>query len=119
MAASADGRIAVSGDSGGSVRVWDLCSGDCLHVLAGHTDQVGSVAVSADGQIALSAGLWDRTVRVWSLPTGACLHVMSGYTDQLPAVALSADATVAVTPEVGIPSALRVWALDWDYEFAP
>ena len=58
-----------------TVKVWDLTSGQELRTLAGHTDEVRSVAVSADGRLALS-GSSDRTVKVWDLETGQCLATL-------------------------------------------
>ena len=43
-------------------RVWDLMSGECKNTLKGHTENVLSVAISADGQTAVS-GSEDKTVR--------------------------------------------------------
>jgi WD40 repeat protein len=50
------------------VWVWNLKTGECTRVLQGHADRVSSVAVSPDGQFAVS-GSWDKTVRVWNLQT--------------------------------------------------
>ena len=51
------------------VKVWDLTSGQELRTLTGHADWVNSVAVSADGRLALS-GSSDTTVKVWDLRSG-------------------------------------------------
>ena len=74
VAVSADGRLALSGSSDTTVKVWDLRSGQELH-LAGHAYGVRSVALSADGHLALSASS-DRTVKVWDLETGQCLATL-------------------------------------------
>ena len=51
---SADGRLALSGSSDGTLRLWETSTGQCLHVFQGHTDSVYSVSLSADGRLALS-----------------------------------------------------------------
>lgn len=66
VALSADGRLAVSGDHAGQVRVWELATGRCLRTFAGHRGAVR--AVDLDGDLAVSCGD-DGTVRVWRLPT--------------------------------------------------
>ena len=43
-------------------RVWDMQSGECKHTLKGHSGDVYSVAVTSDGQTAVSAST-DTTVR--------------------------------------------------------
>ena len=109
MAVSADGRRAVSGGDDGTVRVWDLDTGEPLHTLAGHDGQVGAVAVSADGRRAVSGGD-DGTVRVWDLDTGQPLHALAGHDGPVRAVAVSADGRRAVSG--GDDGTVRVWDLD-------
>ncbi|MGI5240905.1 hypothetical protein [Dactylosporangium sp. CA-139066] len=35
-----------------TVRVWDLATGECRHVLSGHKEKLSALAVSADGRTA-------------------------------------------------------------------
>jgi WD40 repeat protein len=64
-----DGRQAVSASRDAAVRLWDLDDGRLLHRLAGHSDAVIKIAVSAGGTRAVSLSR-DRTVRVWDLVDG-------------------------------------------------
>jgi WD40 repeat protein len=50
---SPDGRRAVSGSKGSTVRVWDLETGECEQVLEGHTDWVEAVSITPDGRRAV------------------------------------------------------------------
>ena len=59
MAFSPDGRQLASVSQGGTVRLWDLATGDCLHTLTGHRGGVGAVVFSPDGRQLASA----RTAR--------------------------------------------------------
>jgi WD40 repeat protein len=72
---SADGRIAVSAGSDGTVRQWDIDSSTCTRVLKGHQGPVKSVCLSADGRLVLSGGQ-NGVVRLWRLDTGECLRVL-------------------------------------------
>jgi WD40 repeat protein len=63
------GRRAVSGSSDGTLRLWDLETGEGLSPLEGHTGGVTAVAVLADGRRALS-GSRDNTLRLWDLESG-------------------------------------------------
>jgi WD40 repeat protein len=72
-----DGRRAVSGGGGKTLRLWDVEAGQCLRAIEGHTNSVGSVNVTPDGRKAISGG-YDWTLRVWDLETGACLKALKG-----------------------------------------
>jgi WD40 repeat protein len=77
-----DGRMLVSGggfkhtvfmkSTDNTVRVWDLATGNCRHLLEGHTEAVLGISITPNGQTAVS-GSWDRTVRVWDLASGRIL----------------------------------------------
>ena len=60
------------------MKVWDLTSGQELRTFAGHAYGVKSVAVSADGRLALSASE-DHTVKVWDLTSGQELGTLAGH----------------------------------------
>ena len=71
VALSADGQLAVSGGSDGTVRVWDPATGAQVGApLTGHDGPVWAVALSADGELAVSGG-GDGTVRVWDPAAGS------------------------------------------------
>ena len=55
--------------------MWDLDSGRELRTLAGHTDSVYGVAVTPDGQRAVSASE-DKTLKVWDLASGRELRTL-------------------------------------------
>jgi WD40 repeat protein len=62
-----DGKRALSGGADGTVRLWDLDSGQEMLRFEGHLKAVHGVAFSPDGRQALSAGA-DGSVRLWGLP---------------------------------------------------
>lgn len=75
LAATPDGRLLVSASWDRTVRVWDLESGQVVHVLEGHEQYVESVAVTPDGTHAISGSV-DGTVRVWDLTVGVAADVL-------------------------------------------
>ena len=58
--------------------------------LTGHSHYVQDVAISSDGQFALS-GSWDATLRLWDLNTGVTTRRFIGHSKDVLSVAFSAD----------------------------
>jgi hypothetical protein len=69
LAATPDGRYALSGGHDGPIFVWDLTDGRMTQCLQGHVGSVYHVGISRDGRTAHSGGE-DRTVREWDLASG-------------------------------------------------
>jgi len=55
---------AVTGDTGGMLKVWDLASGELVREVGGHRAAVHAVAASADGRWVCSGSV-DGTLGVW------------------------------------------------------
>lgn len=53
----------ISGSDDATLRLWDLSSGQQVHMLTGHTDYVRSAACISEN--ALLSGSYDHTVRLW------------------------------------------------------
>ncbi len=102
-----DGRRAVSGSNDGTLRVWDLESGETLRTLEGHAAGVTVVAV-VDGRRAVS-GSNDGTLRVWDLKSGETLRTLQGHANEVTAVAV-VDSRRAVSGSND--GTLRVWDLE-------
>jgi len=78
-----------------SLIVWTLTRDDekfgvAKRRLKGHSHYVQDVAISSDGQFALS-GSWDGTLRLWDLNTGVTTRNFYGHTKDVLSVAFSAD----------------------------
>ena len=93
---------------GNEVGLWDLGVGGCLRKLNGHTEDVRTVAWSADQRLAIS-GAKDKTVRVWDVNKGKCLLVLEGHTSAVRIVACSSDRRFALSGSDD--RTLRIWDL--------
>ncbi len=121
VAITPDGRFGVSGDDDddGTLRLWDLRSGECLQAIEKDTD-ISALAVSGDGHRAIS-GNWrpcrrsvlnledygKRFLYVWDLTTGACVHELEGHAEVIASVALTPDGRLALTASWD--KTLRLW----------
>ena len=76
---------------------------------------IESLAVSADGRLALAGGA-DRCLRVWDLESGRCVHVPEGHLDGVNKITMTADCRYVLSGD-WVP-AVRIWQLDWDYDFS-
>jgi WD40 repeat protein len=66
---SPDGQHIVSGSEDKLVKVWSVSGGKEVASLAGHTEEIYSVAFSPDGQHIVS-GSGDKLVTLWSVSGG-------------------------------------------------
>jgi len=108
---SGGGRSASSGTatSGYAVRLWDLEAKRERGHFAGHTDQVTSLAFSADSRSCLS-GSYDGTVRIWDVENGRALRCLVGHQDRVRSVALSPDGRLALSG--GCDQTVRLWDVE-------
>lgn len=76
MVFSPDDWLIATASYDGTARIRDRATGDCLHILAGHTERVFGVAFSPAGHL-LATASEDGTARVWDPFTGDCLIILS------------------------------------------
>jgi WD40 repeat protein len=105
-AISDDATIGLSASRDTTLRIWDLRTGYCNHVLTGHTDRVNACALSGDGLLALSASD-DGTLRVWDVKRGSCLHLLDKHTDKVTDCSLSKNGEIAISSSKD--GTVRVW----------
>jgi WD40 repeat protein len=68
-----------------------VLDGVCLrHVLRKHTDRLGAITISPNGQTVLT-GSYDGTARLWKLASGEPLRVLAGHSEGVVCVAWSPD----------------------------
>ncbi|KAF7964353.1 hypothetical protein HWV62_9669, partial [Athelia sp. TMB] len=108
---------AVSGACDKTVRVWDVRSGHCLHVLRGHTATVRCLAAlpppsstaTATPPYVVSGGR-EGTLRLWDVRRGAGAGVLRGHGDSVRSVVSARTPAGGVVVVSGSYDAtVRVW----------
>jgi WD40 repeat protein len=117
---AADCRRGVSGDSDGTIKVWDLSNGTEISAFAAHKQDVRSISISADGRYAISGGCFSYdedkacdagSLKLWDLATGKLVHEFLGHKTYVEAIAITPDARLALSSS---DNALKLWDLsEW------
>jgi len=105
LAFSSDGKLA-SASYDGTVRLWDIATGEELHKLVGHTDKVYTVAFSQDNKW-LASGSKDTTVRLWEVDSGKPKYSLIGHKKGVFGISFSADGRYVVSASDDM--TLRMW----------
>jgi WD40 repeat protein len=98
-----------------TIRLWDVASGACLHVLPDLPDRLLSARFVCDGRFVMSASA-TGAIRVWDPRTGRRLHTFTPGRGEV-SIAPTPDGRFTLTTGGGAP--LRLWELDWDLAPTP
>jgi hypothetical protein len=92
VAISPDGTLVMSNGETTEAVIWEVATGEPLHILQGHTGLVSSVAFAPDGKTAASASS-DNSIILWEVETGSLQHILQGHTSFINRVVFSPDGT--------------------------
>jgi WD40 repeat protein len=117
---TADCRRGVSGDSDGTIKVWDLSNGAELGAFTAHKHDVRSISISADGRYAISGGCFSYdedklceagSLKLWEVTTGKQLHEFMGHAGFVETAVIAPDARFALSSSE---KTLKLWDLsEW------
>jgi WD repeat-containing protein 61 len=108
VAYSADGKRIACGVMDGTVAVFDVKSGTCVHTLDGHGGPVRDVTFSPDGKTLYSASD-DGYVHVWDAHNKSLIDSLAGHKSWVLTVAASPCGSAVVTGSSD--ATLKLWDL--------
>ncbi|MEG4010704.1 MULTISPECIES: serine/threonine-protein kinase [unclassified Microcoleus] len=109
VAVSPNGRVIVSGNNDGTIRLLHKRHGKILKVISAHLGPVWSVAVSPDGRTIASGGA-DGTIKLWNFYSGKLIRTLDGDKDGVFSVVFSPDGRVLAS--VGKDNTLKLWQVE-------
>lgn len=83
------------------------------NTLAGHSEDVRSLAISPDGKT-LASGSFDGTIKVWNLPEGKLLYTLTGHSQAgeiVSSVAISPNGNSIISSSNGYEGSIKIWNL--------
>ena len=106
---SSDGQFCLSASWDGSLRLWDIKSGETERRFIGHSKEVLSVAFSADNRQIVS-GSRDKTIKLWNT-LGECKFTDMSHTEWVSCVRFSPSTTTPLIVSCGWDKCVKVWNL--------
>jgi WD40 repeat protein len=85
-----DNTAKLSKNDSGTVKLWDMITGQEVLTLHGHANEINGVAFSPDGRRLASAST-DGTVKLWDTITGQEVLTLRGHANEINGVAFSPD----------------------------
>ena len=97
-------HYAASGSTDGQIRIWDVNSGHCVHVLSGHEATIYCLEVRGDILVSTSG---DCKAKIWCLGTGKCLFTLRGHSRSVMSLVVERERVITA----GLDGKVRIWGL--------
>jgi WD40 repeat protein len=111
VAISPNGDLVASSSKDGTVKLWDVASGELLATFDSHTGAVNSVSFDPSGRFLVSASS-DKTAKVWDVKTKLEQYTLLGNTGDVRQAIFSPDGKTIVT--AGEDNVVRQYIVDTD-----
>jgi WD40 repeat protein len=105
---SPDEQTLASGSHDGTIKLWDLPTGNLLRTIEADSYDVHALAFTRDGR-SLISGSNNQTVKLWNPQTGKCVRTLARLDHSITALALSPDGQMLATGEYS--GTVKLWEL--------
>jgi WD40 repeat protein len=107
MAYSSDGKLLANNGKDGSIKLWEVATGQSIASIRGHADVVMDARFSRDGRL-FATSSWDGTAKIWEAKTGRRIHTLKGHTGKIFDIAFSPDGKLLATAGTD-DKTIRLW----------
>ncbi|WP_404789143.1 hypothetical protein [Altericista sp. CCNU0014] len=110
LAFSPDGSLlATVGNEDQTLRLWEIETGNCRHILTGHQGPVLSCAFHPSQPVIVS-GSGDQTLKFWDTIAGDCLQTWTGQNHHIWSIAFNPEGQILATGDGG--GTIKLWHSD-------
>ena len=89
----------LTGSLDGTIRLWHVPSGRCVHRFFGHVEGIWSLAADS---LRLVSGAEDKTIKIWDPRTGKHERTLTGHTGPVTCVGLSDERVISGSEDGGV-----------------
>lgn len=110
IAYNPDGTQIISSGMDGTIRIWDVATGEQISLIDSQTYWVYRASFSPDNRQIVAggySGFSEMLVEVWEIETGELIHTLYGHEEQITEVSYSADGEQITS--VSSDGMVRIW----------